>query len=169
MNILGVSAGFHDAAMAVISPEGDILFAGHSERYSRKKNDADLCTGIVQEIFGMNIGTVAYYEKPWLKASRIYLGGGSSDWKPRYKIPGLKPKTFKHHYSHACAGYYTSPFDDAVIVVADAIVMHDYYQILIIPAVALGLAAGSIYLWTGMVKLNQVGSSLVEMWPQAQN
>lgn len=35
-----------------------------------------------------------------------------------------------------------------VIVVADASVMHDYYQILTIPAISLGLAAGTIYLWT---------------------
>ena len=54
MNILGVSAGFHDAALAVVSPGGDILFAGHSERYSKKKNDADLCNGIAQEIFGID-------------------------------------------------------------------------------------------------------------------
>ena len=40
MNILGISAGFHDAAATVISPDGEILFAGHAERYSKKKNDA---------------------------------------------------------------------------------------------------------------------------------
>ena len=34
-------------------------------------------------------------------------------------------------------------------VVADANTMHDYYQILIIPAVALAVAAGSVYLWNG--------------------
>lgn len=33
------------------------------------------------------------------------------------------------------------------MVVANANVMHDYYQILVIPAVALTLASGSIYLW----------------------
>lgn len=38
-----------------------------------------------------------------------------------------------------------------VIVVASANVMHDYYQILTIPAVALTLAAGSIYLWNQLV------------------
>ena len=65
MNILGVSAGFHDAALAVINPAGEILFAGHSERYSKKKNDADLCPGIVQELYGIGIGTIAYYERPW--------------------------------------------------------------------------------------------------------
>jgi predicted NodU family carbamoyl transferase len=31
-NILGISAGFHDAAASVINTKGEILFAGHSER-----------------------------------------------------------------------------------------------------------------------------------------
>lgn len=35
-----------------------------------------------------------------------------------------------------------------VILVADANTMHDYYQILIIPPIALALAGGSIYLWS---------------------
>ena len=39
MNILGISAGFHDAAISVINRQGDILFAGHSERYSKLKNE----------------------------------------------------------------------------------------------------------------------------------
>jgi carbamoyltransferase len=38
--ILGLSAGFHDAAAALIRNDGEIVFAGHSERYSKKKNDA---------------------------------------------------------------------------------------------------------------------------------
>ena len=56
MNILGISAGFHDAAISVISDKGDILFAGHSERYSKIKNDPNLCPDIVQELYGMDIG-----------------------------------------------------------------------------------------------------------------
>jgi predicted NodU family carbamoyl transferase len=36
MNILGISAGFHDAAATMINQSGDILFAGHSERYSKQ-------------------------------------------------------------------------------------------------------------------------------------
>ena len=39
MRILGISSMFHDASACVIE-DGDILFAGHSERYSRVKNDA---------------------------------------------------------------------------------------------------------------------------------
>ena len=35
-----------------------------------------------------------------------------------------------------------------VVLVADANVMHDYYQILTIPVIALALSSGSVYLWT---------------------
>jgi predicted NodU family carbamoyl transferase len=50
MNILGISAGYHDAAAAVVNTQGDILFAGHSERYSKKKNDAELCNGLLDDV-----------------------------------------------------------------------------------------------------------------------
>ena len=50
MNILGISAGFHDAAASVVSDSGDILFAGHSERYSKRKNDSHFCQRLVDEI-----------------------------------------------------------------------------------------------------------------------
>ena len=39
---MGISGAInHDAALATVH-EGEILFAGHSERYSKKKNDPDL-------------------------------------------------------------------------------------------------------------------------------
>lgn len=38
-----------------------------------------------------------------------------------------------------------------VVVVASANVMHDYYQIITMPAISLALAAGSIYLWEQQV------------------
>lgn len=38
-----------------------------------------------------------------------------------------------------------------VVVVADANVMHDYYQIMTMPVIALTLAAGSVYLWNQTV------------------
>ena len=80
MNILGISAGFHDAALSVISDKGDILFAGHSERYSKIKNDSNLCPEIIQEIFGMDIGTIAYYERPWAKQLRQIYSGQGVEW-----------------------------------------------------------------------------------------
>ena len=44
----GVSAGYHDAALSVIK-DGKIVFAGHAERYSRKKNDKSLNAGLIND------------------------------------------------------------------------------------------------------------------------
>lgn len=100
---------------------GDILFAGHAERFSKKKNDWYNNCEIFEYIsrYGV-LSQVAYYEKPLLKKTRLFLTGNSSDWKPK-NLPNLPVKYYKHHHSHAAAGYYTSPFKDAVIVVLDAI------------------------------------------------
>ncbi len=120
MIILGINETSHDASLSLIK-DGEILFASHAERYSKKKNDWYNNKDIILD--ALNYGTpnaIAYYEKPWLKKSRILLRGGSSDWKPHIPLD-LPVKYFSHHYSHACAGYYTSKFNDAVIVVLDAI------------------------------------------------
>jgi len=118
--ILGINETSHDASVSLIK-NGEILFAGHAERYSKKKNDWYNDREIILD--ALNYGTpdaVAYYEKPWLKKSRVLLRGGNSEWKPNIPID-LPVYYFKHHYSHASAGYYTSPFKDAVVVVLDAI------------------------------------------------
>ena len=46
---IGISCGFHDAGVAVIDDEGEILFAGHSERYSKQKHDKNLHPDIIDE------------------------------------------------------------------------------------------------------------------------
>lgn len=117
MKILGINETSHDAALALID-NGKILFAGHAERYSKIKNDWYTNDALWYDAY--NYGTpdlFAYYEKPLQKRLRLLLRGGAADWKPQDKYD----KSFAHHYSHAAAGYYTSPFDDAVIVVLDAI------------------------------------------------
>ena len=43
--ILGVSSGFHDAALTVLHDD-EIVFAGHSERYSKNKNDSNICEAL---------------------------------------------------------------------------------------------------------------------------
>jgi len=121
MIILGVNETSHDASVSLIK-DGEILFAGHAERYSKQKNDWYVNDSLVSD--ALQYGQpdyIAYYEKPLLKASRLFLKGGSGDWKPRFDIDGVPRKNFKHHHSHAAAGYYTSPFKDAVVVVLDAI------------------------------------------------
>lgn len=117
MKILGINETSHDAAAALIE-NGQILFAGHSERYSKIKNDWYIDDNLWKNIHQYGFpDIVAYYEKPLQKRIRLALRGGASDWKPKRHYD----KDFSHHYSHAAAGYYTSPFDDAAIVVLDAI------------------------------------------------
>ena len=121
MIILGVNETSHDASVSLIK-DGEILFAGHAERYSKQKNDWYINDSLIKDT--LQYGTpdyIAYYEKPLLKASRLALRGGSGEWKPRFDLPGIPRKSFSHHYSHAAAGYYTSKFNDAVVVVLDAI------------------------------------------------
>jgi carbamoyltransferase len=119
--ILGINETSHDASVSLIK-DGEILFAGHAERYSKQKNDWYINDNLISDALQYGLpNAIAYYEKPLLKASRLALKGGSGDWKPRYGIEGIPRKSFSHHYSHACAGYYTSNFNDAVIVVLDAI------------------------------------------------
>jgi len=120
MLILGINETSHDASISMIK-DGEILFAAHAERYSKQKNDWYNNREIILD--ALNYGTptnIAYYEKPYLKKSRLLLKGGAGDWKPNFPMD-LPVKYFKHHYSHACAGYYTSKFTDAVIVVLDSI------------------------------------------------
>jgi carbamoyltransferase len=135
MNILGISAGFHDAAISVIDYHGDIIFAGHSERYSKIKNDPNLSPGLLREITHLNIQQVAYYEIPWLKQSRQLYSGQGIEWrklttkqilvdqigKEFSRYPNSNISSFSHHKCHAAAGFQTSPFDRATVVVIDAI------------------------------------------------
>jgi carbamoyltransferase len=121
MIVLGINETSHDASVSLVK-DGKILFAGHSERYSKNKNDWYINNDLVNN--ALEYGTpdhIAYYENPVLKASRLLLKGGQGEWKPQFNIRGIPRKSFGHHYSHACAGYYTSNFNDAVIVVLDSI------------------------------------------------
>ena len=121
MIILGINETSHDASVSLIK-DGEILFAGHAERYSKEKNDWYVNNNLINDALSYGVpDSIAYYEKPLLKASRLFLKGGAGDWRPRFDLLGVPKKSFSHHYSHACAGYYTSKFTDAVIVVLDAI------------------------------------------------
>jgi carbamoyltransferase len=120
MIILGVNETSHDASISLIK-DGEILFAAHAERYSKKKNDWYNNQEIYDNMLEYGTPThIAYYEKPLLKKSRLILKGGYADWSPKIKLD-LPVKNFSHHHSHAAAGYYTSKFNDAVIVVLDSI------------------------------------------------
>ena len=113
--IIGISEGFHDAAICVLE-DNKIVFASHAERHSRKKGDKYLHWYQLSKIRDNRDAVVAYYEKPFSKnLRRLYAG-------QKWKKPRLKyDVSFRHHESHAAAGYYTAPFDDCNIIVVDAI------------------------------------------------
>jgi len=132
MNYIGISAGFHDAAISVVDDYGNILFAGHSERYSKTKHDKDVCKELLTDALKHTNSSYLeyhYYERPWLKSLRQLRSGEGFTWPIWKKILGAtykqigKPKihTHGHHLCHAAAGFQTSPFEDATIVVIDAI------------------------------------------------
>jgi carbamoyltransferase len=133
-HILGISAGYHDAAATVINTHGDILFAGHAERYSKKKNDANLNSGLLWAISDddRSIDHIAYYETPWKKQLRQWYSGQGIEWNRittgqvlREQLQGFyhgaTVSTHNHHLSHAAAGFQTSPYNKATVVVIDAI------------------------------------------------
>jgi len=135
--ILGFSAGFHDAAASVVDNQtGEILFASHSERFSRLKHDPDLCSRLITEALSYgDVKTIAYYENHWMKRVRqLYSGQKVAPWhlslrnELRQHFPQHQPffnnaklKSFSHHRSHAAAGFQTSPYNNATVVVIDAI------------------------------------------------
>jgi carbamoyltransferase len=125
MKILGINETTHDASLTLIE-DGNILFAAHAERFSKEKNDWFTNDALIDE--ALNYGEpdqIAYYENRWLKKLRIKTRGGFGGSKPYYlnraDLKWTPRESFSHHHSHAAAGYYTSKFDDAVIVVLDAI------------------------------------------------
>ena len=132
MNYLGISNGFHDAGMSVVGSNGDILFAGHSERYSKHKHDKELSMSLAKDAMSYINGEceIHYYERPWVTmlrqlraGQRVNLRGAKSRiGKDILRLFGnLKVNTHEHHLSHAAAGFQTSPYKDATVVIIDAI------------------------------------------------
>ena len=72
MKVLGISEGFHDAAICLLEDE-HIIHASHSERYSGTKGDKTLHP---KQSFMLPLPDVtAYYEKQFIKnLRRIYAG-----------------------------------------------------------------------------------------------
>ena len=131
MIIWGVTALGHDGAISVIK-NNKIVFAGHTERYTRIKNDPHLCQEIVNEALEYGYPEKIYwYEKPLLKKTRQAWAG---QWKEvfgkdtmpkkylkKFGLGDIKVKTVKHHEAHAAAGAFTSGYEKAAVVVLDAI------------------------------------------------
>lgn len=124
----GISANSHNAALAVFD-NNRLVFASESERFSRKKNDPDLNNRLISyaEEFG-EPDLVCWYENPWAKTARQFIAGQGfklkeNNVKKYLQTYGITAsvKYHWHHETHAAAGYYTSKYTDACVVVIDAI------------------------------------------------
>lgn len=141
----GITANSHDAALTVLA-DGVIKFAAHAERSSGVKNDKFLNSTIVEQASEYGAPTqVHWYETQWLKRMR-QLRSGQWNTAVTKQSPintlqefgidtyttldvldnalqhhGARFYNHRHHASHAAAGYYTSPFKDAAVLVVDSI------------------------------------------------
>jgi carbamoyltransferase len=149
MNILGISAFYHDSAAALIV-DGVIIAAAQEERFSRKKHDHRFPINAINyclEEANLSIEDVDYvtfYDKPFLKFERIletYLTFAPKGIRSFIKAMPLwiKEKLWikeqikselgfdgtilfpEHHQSHAASAFYPSPFKDAAFVTFDGV------------------------------------------------
>ena len=76
MNILGISAFYHDSAAALLQ-DGRIVAAAQEERFTRKKHDSSFPMNAVSyclaegNVAPDGLDAVAFYDKPLLKFARI--------------------------------------------------------------------------------------------------
>lgn len=76
MNILGISAFYHDSAAAIMV-DGEIVAAAQEERFTRKKQDASFPSNAVSYCLnyaGLDLNkldAVVFYDKPLLKFERL--------------------------------------------------------------------------------------------------
>jgi carbamoyltransferase len=76
MNILGISAYYHDAAACLVV-DGEIIAAAQEERFTRKKHDSNFPVNAIiyccseAEIPFDDIDYVVFYDKPFLKFERL--------------------------------------------------------------------------------------------------
>jgi carbamoyltransferase len=76
MNILGISAFYHDSATGLLQ-DGEIVPAAQEERFTRKKFDAEFPVQAVRYcleeggISADQLDYVGFYEKPLIKFERL--------------------------------------------------------------------------------------------------
>ena len=149
MNILGISAFYHDSVACLVQ-DGRIVAAAQEERFSRKKHDArfpklsvDFCLK-QGGLKAQDLDYVAFYEKPFIKFERLmesYMAYAPFGFPSFIKaIPvWIKQKLWmksliqdelgfevpvlftEHHESHAASAYFASPFNEAAVITADGV------------------------------------------------
>ncbi len=120
----GINALNHGSSLAVFNG-GDLKY------YQHAKTDEIPPEFLKQALNWGGPDRLFWYERPWVKKARqVYAG----QYKTAFTTSNLPSKYLKdirlnyapvtytpHHGSHAAAGYFTSPFNHAAVVVLDAI------------------------------------------------
>jgi len=147
--VLGISAYYHDSAVALLR-DGGILAAAQEERFTRKKGDATFPESAVRYCLAEagitvnDLAAVGFYDKPLLKFERImetYLSVAPRGFA-QFRMAGpmwMKEKLFldrelrrgldfdgeilyaEHHESHAASAFFPSPFEEAAIRTMDGV------------------------------------------------
>jgi len=149
MNILGISAFYHDSAACLVQ-DGEISAAVQEERFTRQKHDPRFPEHAIHyclEQAGLaieDIDCVVFYDKPLVKFERLlmtYIATAPKGIRSFIsQMPfWLKEKLFTrtairrrlgyqgeilfttHHQSHAAAAFFPSPFDEAAIITLDGV------------------------------------------------
>src|SRR5437660_2724195 len=150
MNILGISAHYHDSAAALVVDSVPVC-AVQEERLSRHKGDPAFPLLAIESclqhagIEPNELDALVFYERPMLKFDRILtcaLRAFPRSWRAFPKamknslgekvwmrgiisshlgVPGRKVLFTEHHQSHAAAAFLTAPTRRAAIMTADAV------------------------------------------------
>jgi carbamoyltransferase len=149
MNVLGISAYYHDSA-ACLLVDGRLVAAAQEERFSRVKHDHRFPLDAARACLRLgglevkDLDCVAFYDKPFLKFERILethlalaprglpafiqaipLWLGQKLWVPDLIADELGyrgPVIFpEHHESHAASAYFPSPFSEAAFLTLDGV------------------------------------------------
>lgn len=149
MDILGISAFYHDSAACLVR-NGRIVGAAQEERFTRKKHDFSFPKNAINyclqsgSLQAADLDYVAFYDKPFIKFERIletYLAFAPLGIRSFIKaIPiWIKQKLWikeliskglgfsgpvifpEHHESHAASAFFPSPFQDAAFLTIDGV------------------------------------------------
>ena len=147
--ILGISSGYHDSAAALIK-DGVVVGACEEERFTGIKHDNVFPHKTIEWLLTENkitkdeIEAICFYENPIDKLDRIERTtnrGGIFNYFNRSNIIKRNKKSYQqlhldintyvgkntkvvfseHHQSHAAYGYFTSPYNNAIIVSVDGV------------------------------------------------
>lgn len=149
MNILGISAFYHDSAACLVR-DGEIVAAAQEERFTRKKHDFSFPKNAIDyclqsgDVRAADLDYVAFYDKPFVKFERIletYLAFAPLGIRTFIKAMPLwiKQKLWmkdviakelgfsgeilfpEHHESHAGSAFFPSPYEEAAFLTIDGV------------------------------------------------